>query len=143
MIMNKKVNLNGGHFILLIVILIVLYLCLKDVFVKNEIEENGKEIVVKFTSKVVLPKTTNFYFTYFIDGKKISSANSGINYDISNSKEETQVINSLKINAFYLAKSISKYSKIIIVNPSKQITDTTIILKAGFSREEIGEVKED
>lgn len=143
MIMNKKVNLNGGHFILLIVILIVLYLCLKDVFVKNETKEKGKEIVVKFTSKVVLPKTTNFYFTYFINGKKISSANSGINYDISNSKEETQVIKSLKINAFYLAKSISKYPKIIIVNPSKQITDTTIILKAGFSREEIGEVKED
>lgn len=133
--MSRKIK--GGHFILLIVILVVLYLCLKDIFIKKEIEKNGKEIVVKFTSIDKLPKTTNFYFTYFINTKKINSANSGINYNISNSKEETQAINNLKINGFYLAKSISKYPDVIIVDPFVQITDTLAILKAGFSRKDI------
>lgn len=126
---------------MLIVTFIILYLCLKDIFIKNEIEKNGKEIVVKFTSIVRMPKTTNFYFTYFINDKKINSANAGINYDVSDSEEETKAINGLKINAFYLAKSISKYPNIIIVNPLAEVTDTTAILKAGFSREEIKPLK--
>lgn len=138
--MSKKIKLNKGHFVLLIAVFAILYLCLKDIFIKNEIEKNGKEIVVKFTSKVKLPKTTNFYFTYFINGKKINSANSGITYDVSDSKEETKNINNLKINTFYLAKSIAKYPDVIIVNSLKPVTDTTLILKAGFSREDIKKV---
>ncbi|MBE8725384.1 hypothetical protein C4F50_10535 [Flavobacterium sp. KB82] len=114
---------------------------MRDTFIKNEIEKNGKEIIVKFTLKDKQPKITSFYFAYFINGKKISSANSGINYSISNSETETRSIDNLKINAFYLAKSISKYPTIIIVNPLKQVTDTIAILKAGFSREEIIRLK--
>ncbi|MDN3673046.1 hypothetical protein QWY99_08300 [Flavobacterium branchiarum] len=135
--MKKRINLNTGHLILLIVIFFIFYFCLKDIFKKNEIENNGKEIVVKFTSKEILPKTTNFYFTYFIDGKKIKSANSGINYSVLNSENETNNINDLEINTFYLAKSIPKYPNTIIVNLQKKVTDTLVILNAGFSREDI------
>ncbi|WP_193846635.1 hypothetical protein [Flavobacterium hungaricum] len=139
--MEKKIKLNWGHFILLISFSSIICFAMRDTFIKNEIEKNGKEIIVKFTLKDKQPKITSFYFAYFINGKKISSANSGINYSISNSETETRSIDNLKINAFYLAKSISKYPTIIIVNPLKQVTDTIAILKAGFSREEIIRLK--
>lgn len=135
--MNKKIKLNGGHFIILITLIVIIYLCFKDTYIKNEIDNKGKEIVVKFTSKTKLPKTTNFYFTYFIDNKKINSANSGINYSISNSESETKDIDNLKINCFYLAKYDPKYPNVIIVNPKVQITDTNAILQAGFTKEDM------
>ncbi|MFB3389856.1 hypothetical protein [Flavobacterium sp. LAR06] len=138
--MKNKIKLNGGHLILMVAVFVLLYLCLKDVFVKNNIEKNGKEIVVKFTSKIRLPKTTNFYFTYFVNGKRYNSANSGINYNISDSNEEIKNINNLKINAFYFAKSISKYPNIIIVNPVKQVTDTMAILKKDFQERKLKRV---
>ncbi|MCA6423477.1 MAG: hypothetical protein IM568_11760 [Flavobacterium sp.] len=135
--MKKRINLNAGHFIVLIVCFLIIYFSTKDILAKNEIREKGKEIVVKFTSKTKLPKTTNFYFTYFIDKKKVTTANSGISYSILNSDEEEKNIDNLKINSFYLAKYIPDYPNVIIVDPTKQITDTAKILESGFSKNDI------
>lgn len=135
--MKNKKTLNLGHIIVFIFFGIIMFFIIKDIVIKNDIEKSNEHIVVKFILKERLPKTTNFWFTYFINGKKISTANSGISYSISNSKSETEVIDNLKINGFYLAKYVPENPDIIIVNPLKQIMDTTAILKAGFSREDV------
>lgn len=119
--------------------LFVLFLFIqgRSYFITKKIEGSKEQIVVKFTSKERKPKTTNFYFTYFIDGEKIISANSGINYSILNSKVEKDIINNLKLNSYYKADFSKEYPNSIKVNPKEQITDTVAILKAGFSREDL------
>lgn len=123
-------------FISLVLILLVL-VQVRSYFISKKIENSKEQIVVKFTSKERKPKTTNFYFTYFVDNKKIVSANSGINYSILNSKLEKEIIDNLKLNSFYLADFSKEYPNSIKVNPKEQITDTVAILKAGFSREDL------
>lgn len=133
--MGKK--LNRGYYIVLIIVLVIAYFSFKDIYTKSKIKNDGREIVVQFTSKQELPKRTYFYFTYFINNKKVETANSGIKYSITNSDKETKDIDSLKINRFYLAKYLPEYDDIIIVDPTKQITDTTRIFAAGFSKSDI------
>ena len=84
-----------------------------------------------------MPKRTYFYFTYFVNGKKITTANSSIHYSILNSEAETEIIDNLKINHFYLARYVPKDPDKIIVNPLKEVTNTVAILKAGFTKEDI------
>jgi hypothetical protein len=117
--------------------IILITLVFKDFYIKNEVKELNMFTIAKFTSKVDLPKRTNFYFTYVSFGVKITTAKSGIKYFILNSEEETKIIDSLKINCFYLAKYNPKYPQTIIVDPLKQVTDTKEILKAGFTKEEL------
>ena len=115
--------------------LILLVLICKDFWFKNQVSENGKIIVVKFTKKEELPKTTNFYFSYYLNDSLIVTSNSGINYSMLNSENETKIIDSLKLNAYYFAKHISKYPNIIIVNPKARTTNIDLIKKSGFSIE--------
>jgi hypothetical protein len=129
--MNKK-KLNFGQYFVLTILLLVGFFCIKDFYVKNQISKHGTTIIAKFTSKEKKPKTTNFYFTYFINNKKYSTSNSGINYSILNSEKETQTIDSLKLDCFYLAKYLHEYPNIIIVNPSAEIKDSIKIKLAGF-----------
>ena len=129
--MNKK-KLNFGHYFVSTILFIIGFFCIKDIYIKNQISKNGITIIAKFTSKEKKRKTTNFYFTYFIDNKKYSTPNSGVNYSILNSEKETQAIDSLKLDCFYLAKYLPKYPKIIIVNPSAEIKDSIKIKLAGF-----------
>jgi hypothetical protein len=107
------------------------------VYIRNQVRTNGNQIIAKFTSKDVLPKTTTFYFTYILNGQKITTAKSGIKYSILNSEIETNAIRKLELNGFYLANFDVNYPDVIIVNPLEKIIDTTAILKAGFTKEEL------
>jgi len=49
-----------------------------------------------------------------------------------NSENETQAIDRLKLNSFYLAKYIPQNPNIIIVDPLKEVKDPIEIEKAGF-----------
>ena len=122
---------NAGHFFAFFLIIIV-FLHFRGVGIQNEIEKDGKDIVVKFVKKKSYPKTTDFYFSYYFNDSLITTSGSGIKYDILNTKEETESINRLEINSYYLAKFNPKYPKNIIVNPNKKITDTLEIKKYGF-----------
>ncbi|PWA04179.1 hypothetical protein [Flavobacterium psychrotolerans] len=131
---NKSIE---NRILFFIVSIILITLIARDFYIKSEVKKSNKFTIAKFTLKKDLPKTTNFYFTYILNGEKIVTANSGINYDILNSETETKIIDNLKINCFYLAKYDPKHPNIIIVDPLKKVTDTTEILKTGFSREDI------
>jgi hypothetical protein len=106
---------------------------IRSYFISRSIEESKEKIIVKFTSKEESPKTTNFFFTYYIDGKRIISANSGVNISIFNTSHENDLINNLKLNSFYMADFSRKYPNSIKVNLKKTIKDTVAILNAGFS----------
>jgi hypothetical protein len=135
--MKKHIPFKPIHLILIVGILLLIYLSIKSVYIRNEVRSDGNPIIAKFTLKDVLPKTTTFYFTYYFKGQKVTTGNSGIKYSILNSEKETTAITNLKLNAFYLANFDANYPNVIIVNPLKQITDTTAILKAGFSKDEL------
>jgi len=134
--MLKTNKLIENKTLFLIISIILITLIARDFYIKNEVKELNKFTIAKFTLKDDLPKRTNFYFTYFVNGKKITTANSGIKYSILNTDAETKIINNLKINCFYLAKYDSEYPNTIIVNPEAQVTDNIAILKAGFSKED-------
>ena len=135
MLKIKKVIENNKVFLIISIILITLIT--RDFYIKNKVKELNKFTIAKFTLKDDLPKRTNFYFTYFLDRKKITTANSGIKYSILNTDAETKIIDNLKINCFYLAKYDPQYPNTIIVNPEAQVTDTAAILKAGFTKEDL------
>ena len=126
-------NLKLGHYFIISLIVLFGFLHFRGVRIQNEIKNLGKDIVVKYVKKKSYPKTTNFYFSYYVDDSLYTTSGSGIKYDILNSDKETQSINNLKIKSYYLAKFNPKYPNSIIVNPNKQITDTLEIVKFGFN----------
>ncbi|SHG98738.1 hypothetical protein SAMN05444372_112126 [Flavobacterium micromati] len=135
--MKKNENSIQSKMLTVIVIIILLTFIARDFYIKSEVKKLNKFTIAKFTLKKNLPKRTSFYFTYILNQEKIVTANAGIHYDILNSESETKIIDDLKINCFYLAKYDPKHPTIILVDPLQQVTDTTAILKAGFSREDI------
>ncbi|WP_396171141.1 hypothetical protein [Flavobacterium sp.] len=135
--MEKNDNSIARKILTVIVITILSIFIARDFYIKSEIKKSNKFTIAKFTLKKRLPKTTNFYFTYFINGEKTVTANSGVDYSILNSEAETEIIDNLKINHFYLARYVPKDPDKIIVNPLKEVTDTVAILQAGFTKEDI------
>lgn len=129
-------NLKFEHYFIIFLILLFGLLHFRGVRIQNEIKNLGKDIVVKYVKKKSCPKTTDFYFSYYLDDSLYTTAGSGIKYDILNSDEETRSIDNLKIKSYYLAKFNPKYPNSIIVNPNKQITDTLVIEKFGFNMKE-------
>lgn len=126
-------KLKFGHYYLICFILLFGFLHFRDVIIQNQIKDKGKDIIAKFVKKKSYPKTTDFYFSYYVNDTLITTTGSGVKYDIFNSDKETQSINNLEINSYYLAKFNPKYPENIIVNPDEKITDTLEIRKYGFS----------
>jgi hypothetical protein len=134
--MESRRKLNLGHYLIIVVGSLIIIGSIRGCVIQNDIENNGNEIVVKFIRKDRLPKTTNFYFGYYYAGKYYETSASGVQHSIINSEKETADIDSLKRNHFYSAKFKSDDLKNIIVNPSKEISDSVLIRKAGFSLKE-------
>ena len=130
--MNKIGKLKFGHYYALIFSSFICFLIIRSCVVENDIENSNIEIVAKFVKKEKSNKTTSFYFGYYYRGKYIETNASGINYSIFNSDKETELIDSLKIDHFYSAKFNPSHLENIIVNPSKEIKDSTRIKNAGF-----------
>lgn len=109
----------------------LLIFIIRDFYIKNETKNNGIEIIVRHDSIKKFPKTTNYYFSYFFDEKKISTCNSGL--------KKLFEPNRITVipNKFYWAKFNPKHPDVIIVDQNKEVTDTTLILQYGFSRQDI------
>jgi hypothetical protein len=109
----------------------LLFFILNDLYLKNKTKKNGIDIIVKFDSVQKLPKRSYYYFSYYIETKKISTCNSGL--------KELFEFNAISVtpNKFYKAKRSKNDSKMIIVDQNEQVTDTVAILEAGFSIEDI------
>lgn len=125
-------NFKFRHYFLLSFIVLIGSLHFRGVLIQNRIKNLGKNIVVKYVRKERYPKTTDFYFSYYVNDTLITTCSSGVKYSIANSDKETQSIDNLEINSFYLAKFNSDYPNTIIVDPDSPITDTLEIEKFGF-----------
>lgn len=112
--------------ILILIVLGVISIFIKGYLYKQEIKNNNVQTVCKFVLCKTFPKTTKSIFTYNINNKWYTNSYGKCpdNYD-------------KKINKFFRIYYSSKDFNKIIVDFSKEIKDTTEILKAGFSKEEL------
>ena len=129
-----KPKLSVGHYYIIILISVFALIQIRHNYIQNEIENEGKNIVAKFISKIENRKSTDYNFSYFINHKLDTTSASGLhkNYYIASSGREIEFKGDLKINSYYLAKFNPKYPERIIVIPEKEITDSVLIKKFGF-----------
>lgn len=129
-----KIKLSFGHYYLLLFISAIAFIQVRHNYIQNKIKSNGKYIVVKFISKIEKRKSTDYNFSYYINGKLDTTNATGLhkNYYFISSSRKIEFKGDLKIGAYYLAKFNPKYPERIIVNPEKQITDSLLIKKFGF-----------
>jgi hypothetical protein len=104
---------------------------IRDLYIKNTTKNKGIEVIAKYDSVQRLPKRSYYYFSYYLKGKKISTCNSGLK-KIFEPNRITVIP-----NKFYWAKFNPNHPDVINVNQEQEVTDTTLILRAGFSRKDI------
>ncbi len=110
----------------IIFIIIVIFYAVYSKNKRNQIQQDGNNVIAKFIYIKKYVKSNDYFFNFYFKGKeKICSV--------------TVVPNkfSQNIGKFYYVKYLPKYSDLIIVNFNKEVTDTTAILKAGFSIQDI------
>lgn len=130
--MTKFGKLKFGHYYGLIFCSLFCFILIRSCVIESDLKNSKTEIIAKFVKIEKSTKTTSFYFGYYYKGKYIETCGSGISYSMFNSDKETDLIDSLKVNHFYLAKFNQNHLKNIIVDPSKEIKDSTKIRNEGF-----------
>ncbi|OAZ04126.1 hypothetical protein [Flavobacterium succinicans] len=125
-------KLKFGHYYLIFFVAFLVFIQLRHLYIQNEINKDGKYIVVKFISRIEKRKTIDFNFSFYLNGKLDTTNASGITRDILTSKAKEKIIDSLKVNSYYFAKWNQKHPEILIVNPEKQVTDSMLIKQFGF-----------
>lgn len=124
MIKKKKIS---PLLILLGFFIFVLYGQLRSYRYENKLKAEGQMTIGRIDSIEELPKWSIIYISYNIKDK---------NYNYNQDDLHTGITKK-DIGKFYEIKYLSSSPEIIRVNYSKQITDTTDILKAGFSMRDI------
>ena len=116
-----KTKLSFGHFFLIFFIGAIIFIQVRHNYIQNKIKNKGKYIVAKFISKVENRKSTDYNFSYYINGKLDTTYATGLpkNYHIASSAREIEFKGNLKIGSYYLAKFNPKYPERIIVKPKK------------------------
>ena len=109
-----------SFFIFLVIMIIRSY------YISYQIENHGQIIIAKYVSYKNYPKSQENHFIYYINGKKVQ------NYASDNDVDFRQ-----NIGKFYKIKYLIKYSEIIHPMYEEEVTDTTEILEAGFSKEDL------
>ena len=125
-------KLKFGHYYVIIFVSLLVFIQIRHIYVQNEIRNNGKKIVVKFVSRIEKLKTIDFNFSFYVNGKLITTNASGITRDILTSKKEEKIIDSLKVDSYYFAKWNPKHPEILIVNPEQKVNDSMLIKQFGF-----------
>lgn len=125
-------KLKFGHYYLIFFVAFLVFIQSRHLYIQNEINKDGKYIVVKFISRIEKRKTIDFNFSFYLNGKLDTTNASGITRDILTLKAKEKIIDSLKVNSYYFAKWNLKHPEILIVNPEKQVTDSMLIKQFGF-----------
>jgi hypothetical protein len=88
---------------------------------------NGEFTIGKIDSIVVMPKFTNIFVSYYSDKMKF----------VTPERKKDNNISQKDVGKFYELKFLKSNPKIVRTNFSKQVTDTSVILKTGFTKEDI------
>lgn len=117
---------NRYSFVFISFVFIIVFIFYIKANIKfTEINKNSKIGIGKFSEYKRYPKTRDYYFDYYNNGKKTRDL-------IKNPPDGFHK----KLGRFFEIKYSEEYND-IIVNFNKEITDTVAILKAGFSIEDI------
>ena len=119
--MTKK-HFNYSVFIL--VLIWILYIIYKGENYDNEIKKFGISTIGKVTNLKGESKRPGIDYSFNVSGKKVFS-------------DSPVSVNSIKEGEFYKVIYSSKNPEVCRIYVDKKITDTSLILKAGFSREDI------
>ena len=119
--MTKK-HFNYSVFIL--VLIWILYIIYKGENYDNEIKKFGISTIGKVTNLKGASKRPGIDYSFNVSGKKVFS-------------DSPVSVNSIKEGEFYKVIYSSKNPEVCRIYVYKKITDTVLILKAGFSREDI------
>jgi hypothetical protein len=119
-------NLNT-KIIIICIILLILFIQLRAYHFEKELSKNGMFSVGRIDSIVVMPKLTNIYISYYSEKTKL----------ITPERKKVNSIDKDDVGKFYEIKYLKASPSIVRTNFLKQITDTTAILKAGFSIEDL------
>lgn len=117
--------------ILLGFFIFVLYGQLRSYQYENKLKVAGQMTIGRIDSIVRFPKSSTVFISYIISNKKYNSFESALDKKISGKD----------VGKFYEFRYLLDSPEIVRGNYSKEVTDTTAILKAGFSREEIKPLK--
>lgn len=118
--------------ILLGFIFFVLYCQLQSRQYENKLKRDGQTAIGRIDSIVRYPKSSTVFISYIISNKKYNSFESALDKKIS----------SKDVGRFYEFRYLLDSPEIVRGNYLKEVTDTVAILNAGFSKEEIGDLKE-
>lgn len=105
-----------------------LFAYIRSYVYKEKFKKEGKITIGRIDSIERLPKWSIIYVSYYIENKKFNYHEDDLDADITIKD----------IDKFYEIKYLPDSPEIIRVDYTKEVTDTTAILQAGFSREEIG-----
>ncbi|KOS06019.1 hypothetical protein AM493_08195 [Flavobacterium akiainvivens] len=117
----------GGYIVLVFLIGVVLFATLRKDTYRKEIAEHKGTTICKFTYCYHANKSSQARVRYYIDGVKFKNG-----YDDCPDNYRD------KLKHFYVMYYSTLDPNKITVDFTKEITDTTAILNAGFSVEELG-----
>ncbi|RUT69903.1 hypothetical protein D0817_14915 [Flavobacterium cupreum] len=104
----------------------LVFMIVRSYYINYQIENHGQIIISKYVSYKSFSKSQENYFIYYINDKRVK------NYASDNDSDFRQ-----NIGKFYKIKYLSKYPDIIHPIYEEEVTDTTEILEAGFSKEDL------
>lgn len=128
--MIKKKNIIP-LLVLIAFFVFVLYGQLQSYHYENKLKLDGQVTIGRIDSIVRFPKSYTVFISYIILNKNYNSFENALGKKIS----------SKDVGKFYEFRYLLNSPEIVRGDYFKQITDTTAILKAGFSRKEIGNLK--
>lgn len=114
--------------LIIFIVCLILFIQLRAYYFEKELSRNAKFTIGRVDSIIVMPKLTNIYVSYYSEKEKL----------VTPERKRGKNINQDDIGKFYELKYLKESPSIVRTNFSKQVTDTVAILKAGFSKEDIG-----
>lgn len=116
-----------SYYIFIILILITLFIIWFNARLNlKEIEKSGNILVSKFTKIERYPKSRDYFFEFYYNFKKTKDY-----------VKEVPDGFQKNLGKFYRIKYLNKYPDLIIVKFEEEVTDTTEILNAGFTKEDL------
>ena len=97
-----------------------------DFYVKNDLKSKGLNSIGKYVYYRAWAKGDSNYFEFYVDSIRYKSNGGRVPKLFHNN-----------IGKFYRIKYSKKYKRHVIVDFSQEVKDTSEILKAGFTKEEI------
>jgi hypothetical protein len=110
----------------ILLILFFLFFIYEGYIIQKDIKVNGKVSVGKYILHQKIKKGYNDYFSFNINGVRYKGIAGGIKKGANEN-----------IGKFYTIRYSNKFKGYLVVFYNKEVTDTSVILNAGFTKDDI------